>query len=311
VAASKKRPLWDEMPAAARARIEQLIASQVVAAQNCEGGFSPGFASRLTLADGRQVFVKAMDAVTWPEQAAIHRAEAAVAAALPRTVAAPPFLGALDDGHWVILAFEGIDGTEPARPWNPAELGRAVTAVGQLSQALTPSPVALPREHPRLGGWASLARDSTCLARLPAHSPWAAAHLPQLIALEEEGLAAAQGPSLVHFDLYPHNILLTPAQVLFVDWPHARLGAPFIDLLTMLSSAAADGIDPEPIIRNQPLTAHTEPHVIDAVLAAHAGFCLAGALQPAPPGLQPIADAKLSLGTSTTRWLGQRLCSRH
>jgi len=149
----------------------------------------------------------------------------------------------------------------------------------------------VPRDHPRLGGWASLARDTSRRARLADCSAWAASHLPLLITLEDEGLAAAQGSSLVHFDMYPHNILLTTDQVLFADWPHARLGAPFIDLLLLLSSAAASGIDPEPILARQPLTAHIEPHAINAILAAHAGFCLAGALLPAPSGLEPIIEA--------------------
>ena len=257
MAASKKRLRWNEMPALVRAEIEQLVAGRVVVAENCEGGFSPGLASRLILAGGRRVFVKAMDAGAWPLQAAIHRAEARVAAALPGTVAAPRLLGSFDDGHWVVLAFEGLDGSEPAQPWNPAELGRVAAAVGRLSQGVTPSPIALPRDHSRLGGWASLARDRSRLARLPAHSAWAADHLSLLITLEEQGLVAAQGASLVHFDLYPHNILLTPDQVMFVDWPHARLGAPFLDLLMLLSSAAASAIDAEPILRKHPLA--TEP----------------------------------------------------
>jgi aminoglycoside phosphotransferase (APT) family kinase protein len=170
----------------------------------------------------------------------------------------------------------------------------------------TPSPVPLARDHPRLGGWASLARDASRRARLPACSAWAAGHLPLLTTLESEGLAAAQGPSLVHFDLFPHNILLAAGQVLFVDWPHARLGAPFIDLLLLLSSVASSGIDPEPILARQPLAVHVEPRAIDAVLAAHAGFCVAGALLPAPPGLEPVSEAKLTLGLATVNWLARR-----
>jgi aminoglycoside phosphotransferase (APT) family kinase protein len=307
---SKRRPLWDALPAQARALIERLLSSPVVAAQTCEGGFSPGFASRLTLADGRRAFVKAMDNDAWPRQADMHRAEAAIAAVLPSTIPAPRFLGSLDDGHWVTLAFDDIDGAQPAQPWNRTDLDRVLAAIGQLAQAGTPSPIALPRDHPRLGGWASLAHDASLRARLPACSAWAASHLPLLTKLEDEGLAAAQGPSLVHFDMYPHNILLTADQVLFADWPHARLGAPFIDLLLLLSTAAASGIDPDPILASQPLTAHIEPHTIDAVLAAHAGFCLVGALLPAPPGLEPITDAKLALGRSATKWLQQRIAPR-
>jgi hypothetical protein len=310
MAASKKRPRWGDLPVSARAAIERLIAGPVVAAQNCAGGFSPGFASRLTLADGCRVFVKAMDVDEWPEEAISHRAEATVAAALPDSVPAPRFLGCDDDGQWVILAFDCIDGAEPAQPWDPADLDRVVAAAGQLSQALTPSPIALPRDHPRLGGWAGLASDPARCRLLPAHFSWAAEHLSQLIKLEEEGLLAAHGSSLVHFDLYPHNILLTPERVLFVDWPHARLCAPYIDLLTLLSSAAGDGFDPEPILGAHSLTAGIEPHTIDAVLAAHAGFCVGGALYPASPGLEPIIEAKLSLSRGPIEWLQRRL-SRH
>lgn len=306
-AASKRRPRWAELPAPARAQIERLLASPVVTAQNCEGGFSPGFASRLTLADGRRAFVKAMDCDAWPSQALFHRAEARVAAALPASIPAPTLLGSFDDGHWVALAFEAVEGTEPAQPWSLTDLDRVLAAVGRLAHAGTPSPIPLPRDHPRLGGWASLASDPARRARLPAFSAWAASHLALLIALESEGLAAARGPSLVHFDLFPHNILLTADQVLFVDWPHARLGAPFIDLLLLLSSAASGGIDPEPILARQPLAARAESRTIDAVLAAHAGFCIAGALLPAPPGLEPITEAKLTLGLATVNWLARRL----
>jgi hypothetical protein len=58
-----------------------------------------------------------------------------------------------------------------------------------------------------------------------------------------------------------HLDLLTPDRVLFVDWPHARLG----------------------------------------------GFLLAGGLHPVPPGLEPIAEAKLHLGRGAVRWLQRRL----
>jgi hypothetical protein len=132
VAASKNRLLWHEMQSSARAKIEQPAGGPVIAADNCAGGFSPGFASRLTLADRRRVFVKAMDIDEWPAQAAFHRAEAYVATALPA-------------------------------------------------------------DHPRLGGWADLAQDAARLARLPELSAWAANHLPTLIALEADGLVAAQG----------------------------------------------------------------------------------------------------------------------
>jgi hypothetical protein len=346
VSASKNRPRWEDLPARLRRQIESLVGDRVVAAQNCDGGFSPGFASRLTLAAGSRAFVKAIDVVAWPSQAPMYRDEALVAAALtmarataaapaaapatapaapPATApAAPPatapaaplaaalatprFLGSLDDGCFVILAFECVMGAEPSRPWQHGELMRVAVAVSRMSAALTPSPIVVAADHPRLGGWAALAEDEGALARLPAISGWAARHLDRLIALERDGLAAASGTALVHFDALPHNILLTSDQVVLVDWPHARLGASFIDLVMVLASAAADGIDPEPLLRAR-ADGQAEVRAADVtgVLAALTGFWLAGALEPIPADLAPIAAAKLHLGRGALRWLRSRL----
>ena len=302
--------LWAQLPARVQASIEQLADGRVVSAANCESGFSPGMASRLTLADGGTIFVKAIDAAAWPEQAAMYRAELSVSAALPAAVPAPRLLGSRDDGHWVVLVFECVDGAEPDLRRRPAEAGRVAAALEELARTLTPSPIAVPADHPRLGGWADLTSDRDRLARLPALSPWAATNLTALIALEEAGLAVAQGRSLVHFDAYPHNILLTAERVLFTDWPHARLGAPFLDLIMFASSAAAAGVDPQPIVTGHTPAAQTDPDVIDAVLAAHAGFCLGGGLERVSPALAPIIAAKAELGIAATAWLQRRLAQR-
>jgi hypothetical protein len=88
MSASKNRPRRGDLPLPVRGRISELVGGQVLAAQNCEGGFSPGFASRLTLADGRRAFAKAMDTDAWPLQATFHRDEARVAAAQARCLLA-------------------------------------------------------------------------------------------------------------------------------------------------------------------------------------------------------------------------------
>jgi len=307
MAASKDRPRWNDLPGPVRARIARLAGGPVVAAANCEGGFSPGLAARLHLADGRRVFVKAMDCAAFPFQADIYRDEARVAAVLPAGVPAPAFLGCDDDGGWVILAFECVDGAEPVRPWREPDLARVIEAAREMAAAAPAGPIALPDRPLRLGGWARLAADDSRLARLAACAPWAAAELPALLALERDGIAAARGSSLVHFDMYAHNILLTPDRVMFIDWPHARLGAPHVDVVLLLSSAVGDGVDPEPFVRAAPQTGAVDRRAIDGLLAAHAGFCLAGGLGPAEPGLEPIRAAKQELGLAALAWLGRRL----
>ncbi|HZM76182.1 MAG TPA: phosphotransferase [Candidatus Limnocylindrales bacterium] len=316
---SKSRLLWPQLPATIQAEVGRIAGGRIVAARNCPGGFSPGLASRLRLDNGRRVFVKAMDGDAWPHEAVTYRAELTIAAALPEDVPAPRLHGTFDDGRWIVLVFEDVDGLEPSQPWTVADLRRVVPALEHMSAALTPSPVAAPADHPRLGGWAELAADAGCLAKLVSRSPWAVENLDRLIHLEQRGLAAAAtGNTLLHFDTYAHNILLAPQRVWFVDWPHARLGHPLVDLVLLLSSAAADGIDPEPFVAEpfvaepsvaEPSVAGAEQPALDGILAANAGFLLAGGLSEPVPGLEAIPRMKLHLGTGALGWLHRRLSS--
>lgn len=306
--ARKQRPRWYELPVRVRQQIEYLVGAPVVAVHNCPGGYSPGFASRLTLAGGQKAFAKAIDGRAWPFEARTYRNEAEnaaglTAAGLANVLPTPRLLGSCEVDSHVVLAFECIDGSEPSSPWRPDELTVVAAAISRMSALLTPSPLTVPDDHPRLAGWAELKAGNE--ARLRALPQWVARHLTELIALERRGLVAAQGTALVHFDALPHNILLTPAGVVLADWPHARLGAPAIDLLTVLASAAADGIDPEPVLRAQPIAATVSAADTDAILAALSGFSLAGALNDACPAA--IAAAKLHLGRGALGWLRRRL----
>jgi hypothetical protein len=290
-----------------RGAVEGLTGGPVAHAESCAGGFSPGFASRLILDGGRRVFVKAVDAQLWPTEAAHCRAEADVAGRLPAGLPVPRMLDARDDGRWVILVFQDVAGVLPSQPWTAPQIRRVVAQAVAFARAATPSPIDLARDHPRLGGWADLADNQSGLARLQTLSPWAAHHRDRLADMEQDGLRAAQGDSLVHFDLYPHNVLVTDDRVLFVDWPHARLGAPVIDLIMLLTGVAADGIDPEPYVRAALPDLNCPPAAFDAILAAHTGFLVAGAFAAMPVGLEAIAEEKLRLATAGVRWLQRRL----
>jgi hypothetical protein len=113
------RPAWSDLRPDVRRRIEDAAGAAVLAAASQGSGFTPGFASRLRLADGRRVFVKAADA-SRPWLLESYRLEAAKLALIPAAVPAPRLQRVLDepiDGvPWLILVFDDIDGHPPGGP---------------------------------------------------------------------------------------------------------------------------------------------------------------------------------------------------
>jgi aminoglycoside phosphotransferase (APT) family kinase protein len=192
------------------------------------------------------VFVKAAGPDPNPHTPALHRTEAQITVALPPTTPSPRLLWSYDQGGWVALAFEDIQGKLPTLLWQPGELQRVLDAVAELATTLTPAPVAAPLIATRLGkafsGWQQLAAAAE-LGRhdLTGLDPWARRHLDRLVALEQTWPAAPAGSTLLHLDLRADNLLLTPTRVMVVDWPWASIGAAWVDLLVLLPSVAGQG----------------------------------------------------------------------
>src|SRR5829696_5153373 len=86
-------------------------------------------------------FVKAVSSTQNEQSPSLHRAEAQVVGQLPSTSYVPALLGVYDDGVWVGLVFEDLDGHTPAVPWNAAEVEAAMTALQHMAREFTPSPV--------------------------------------------------------------------------------------------------------------------------------------------------------------------------
>ncbi|MEU1349836.1 aminoglycoside phosphotransferase family protein [Streptomyces sp. NPDC005795] len=298
---------WADLPDAVRDAVQDILGAPVVEARTQSGGFSPGVAARVLLADGGRAFVKAVSAEVNPDSPDQHRAEARNTAALPPHAPVPKLLGSYDDGTCVALVLEDIDGHQPRVPWEPAELDRVLAAVGDLSRTLTPAPVEAPPaavgKTTMFTGWRTLhaAGDTTRL------HPWAARRLGALAELESGWAVPASGDSLAHGDLRADNILLTEDRVVFVDWPHALLAAPWFDLLTMLPCVAAQGgPDPEAVFTAHPLGRDADPAGVTAVLAALAGYFVAHSLCPDPPGLPTLRAFQAAQGAAALDWLRRR-----
>lgn len=300
---------WADLPAALRDALEQRLGSPVLEAVTQPGGFSPGLAARLRLANGERVFVKAVGSAPNPDSPAMHRREAMIAAALPASVPTPRFLWSHDDGDWVALAFEDIDGRHPVVPWRPEELERVLRALANLVTGLTPSPIKTitiaERLHDQFQGWRLLAGTSgDSLTDLPA---WARRHLTALAELESHWQRASEGTTLLHFDLRADNVVITPDRVVFVDWPHAALGAGWLELAQIVPSIAMQG-GPKPweLFDPNPLGREAAPEAVNAVVAALAGYFIQRSRLPAPPGLPTLRAFQRDQGIPALEWLRRR-----
>jgi aminoglycoside phosphotransferase (APT) family kinase protein len=298
---------WEAVPTSVRAAVESALGSRVAQAVTRPGGFSPGAAARLRLDDGRWVFVKAVGSEPNPDSPDLHRDEARVTAALPPETPAPKLLFAHDDGDWVALVFEDVDGREPELPWRRDELDRILAALSDLVAALTPAPIETETFAERFGevlhGWRNLAAERT-----GDLDPWIEERLDRLAELEAGWEQAGAGETLLHADVRADNLLLTPGRVVFVDWPHASLGAPWVDLVAFLPSVAMQG-GPKPweVFDDHPLGRVARREDVDAVLAALTGFFVQRSTLPPPPGLPGLREFQRAQGAEALTWLRRRL----
>jgi aminoglycoside phosphotransferase len=298
---------WEAVPEGVREAVETQLGSAVGEAVTQPGGFSPGVAARLRLEDGRTVFVKAVGPEPNADSPGFHRREAQVAASLPPETPAPELLFAHDDGDWVALVFEDVDGREPEMPWRRDELQRVLDAMTDLAAALTPAPIDAPPLKERYGelfrGWRTLAEEGS--AGLDA---WSAERLETLAELEGAWEQAAEGDTLLHADIRADNVLLTKDRVVFVDWPHVSLGAAWVDLLAFLPSVGMQaGPKPWELFDDHPVAREADPDRVNAVLAALAGFFVHRSTLPPPPGLPTLREFQRAQGAESLAWLRRRL----
>jgi Phosphotransferase enzyme family len=303
---------WSDIPGRVRAAVENRLGSPVVSAASQSAGFSPGVAARLRTEDGRRFFAKAAGPEPNPLTPAAHRREARVAAALPVDVPVPRFLFSHDEdeGGWIVLIFEDVDGRNPVVPWRSSELDRTLDAIASLSVFLTPSPLP-PGLVGVVGDWEVICgwHWRRLVEERPANlDVWSARHLDKLASLEAEAPAAATGNTLLHLDLRADNLLLTPeGRVLVVDWPHARVGASWVDVVFFAPSLAMQGDQPpEQLFAQHRHGRRADPDALTAVVAAVAGFFTREGLQPAPPGLPTLRPFQASQGEVTRGWLARR-----
>jgi hypothetical protein len=300
--ASGVRIGWRDLPAHVREAVERTLGSPVVQAISQAGGFSPGTADRVMTAGGGRAFVKAVNAALNTRSVEMARAEAHITAALPANAPTPRLLGHYDDGEWVVLVLEDIEGRHPRTPWERDELDAAVTALAKLAETLTPSPVAdAPSAADHLAadfaGWANIAADPP-----DDLDPWAAAHLGDLEAAAQRGLAAvATGNTLTHCDIRADNLLVRPdGDIVFVDWPWGCIGPAWLDTVLLALNVIVHGGDGDRLLEG------IDPRHATDVIAGITGFFLDVGRLPPPPGLPTVRAFQRAQGDALIPWLRDR-----
>jgi aminoglycoside phosphotransferase (APT) family kinase protein len=299
VPASGKRILWLELPAPVRGRIEQIIGGgPVVRADSQSGGFSPGSADRVVTDGGRRAFVKAVTPAINERSAELARDEMRITALLPEQAPVPRMIGGFDDGEWVVLVLEDIEGVHPRTPWIDREMDAAVGALKGLAQALTPAPSSMPSAGDKFAGnftgWDRVAADP------PAGlDPWERDHLPELRAASARTLAALHtGNTLAHCDIRADNMLVRPdGGVIIVDWPWAAVAPQWFDRVLLATNVVVHGGDPERVIDG------IDRRIVTDAFAGFAGMFRDVGRLPPPPGIPTVRAFQRWQADALLPWL--------
>ena len=312
---TSSRPAFADLPPEVREGIARVAGSAIdVADAPVTTGFTGAYAGLLALRDGRRVFAKAAGPLAPFALQAIPR-EAGILRALAGRVTAPQLVGADATGDWQLVVLEAIDGDLPGMPWTEGDAAAAHAACLELAQ-LDPAEVAAVTE-------ASLGVDVggdpgalTCLEELatsarswpdgiPPLSPeWA----DELARLGQQAAEALVGDRLVHSDLRPDNMLITPrGAARLVDWNWVARGPAWCDFVGLLPLMAHHGLDVDRMMSRSPLLDGVDGEAVDAFLAIIVGYMVDVCVQPTFPGsLNAVRDHQRQMARTFLALLARR-----
>ena len=297
-----RRLEWAHLPPHIRAEVERHCGAPVTVAESQTAGFTPGFASVLTCADGSRHFVKAASLKAQRLFAESYREEARKLAALPPTAPAARLEWIHDADDWFVLGLEYVESRQPQRPWRRADLDGVLDALELVADVLTPPP-------------ATLALDpiATEFADFPGYWDRLRTTRSDLGHLEEAAALAARfpevcgGDTLVHTDVRDDNILIrADGTALLCDWNWPSVGAAWLDTVFVMIGPRGDGLDVESVLSERRLTCDLPAETIDAVLALLAGYFFRQCEEPVPPTSPHLRDAQRWQGDVCWAWLCER-----
>ena len=187
----------------------------------------------------------------------------------------PELLG-FEDGESPLLILEHIVDAWWPPPWRDEDVAAVQAALEEIAA------VEVDRDLPRLvdnawPGWPEVAADPEPFLGLGLVSrKWLDGALPALV----DAAAATQldGDSLLHCDVRSDNLCIRHGRAVLVDWNHARVGNPAVDLAFWLPSLRLeDGPPPESFD-------------VDELAPFVAGFFAALAGLPKPEGAPTVRE---------------------
>ena len=166
----------------------------------------------------------------------------------------PVVLGFDDDGERPALALEDLSRADWPPPWTDGRVAAVLDALATIGR--TPPPDHLARQELDLGAdWRDVAVDpGPFLALGICSASWLEFALPILIAAAAE--APLVGDALVHMDVRSDNLCFRDGRAIVIDWNHARIANPDVDIAFWLPSLHAEGgPQPETILPDAPALA--------------------------------------------------------
>lgn len=302
-AATASRLTWEHLPPGVRAVVEELLGSPVVAADSQDSGFTPGFASRLTTAQGARVFLKAAHLTAQRPFARAYAREAEVTRLLPLDLPAPRVRWTRPDVEgWLLVAYDDVEGRPPRRPWEGTDLRACLDALTDVDRALSAGTL-----------------DGADLAPLVEDLPtfvdgWDLAGASGLIwprhdELTELAHACVDLPTdhVAHLDVRDDNFILRPdGSALLCDWTWPGLAPRWADVVQLLVSAHGDGVDVAPLLAPHPLTAGVADDDLDVFVAGLGAYLAESELRPVPSTSPHLGTHRRWWAAACWSWLASR-----
>ena len=307
------------MPGAVKDELAKLMRATVARADRAYGGYAPSATYRVTLSNGRRLFLKGTyplakdSAVQWSldrEEHIYQRCERFMRPWAPR------YFGGVKAEGWHFVVLEDV-GPDTMPPWTAVKTADCARSYAQFHRGTygAPLPRWLPRteHHDFAPFWDGLAssglRGTASLAGRHAAEAeqWLDAALP--VFREQSALLPKLRPPfvLMHFDTRSDNIRLQGKHLRIFDWNFACAGPPEFDVAGFAQAIAMEGgPPPERFVAEYERVLPLRSVALDASLAAIAGYFADRAWRPGQAGLPRIRQVQRRQLKATLGWAARR-----